>query len=311
VLGSVQMADGKYEEAAASFRRSVAAAPDSPQFSHNLARAELAQQRAGEAKEVLAETLGRHPDYIPVISALAAIEMREGNAKQALARARTLQLDPRTAAAGHSLEGDLYMMQRQFETAARAYDNTSAQTRTAMLAIKSYRARKQAKMPDAVKPLQEWLSKHPDDARVRLALAEGYQARGQVKEAAVEYERVLKSYPDNPATLNNLAWVYYEANDPRAIQLAERAHTLMPENGAITDTFGWLLVQEGQAQRGLELLRKAAAQAPDVPDIRYHLAVALAKTGAKEEARSTLAALLDSGQSFKDMADAKQLLQQL
>src|SRR5262249_45420226 len=112
-------------------------------------------------------------------------------------------------------------------------------------------------------------------------------------------------------TLNNLAWVYYKTKDRRALETAERASKLEPENGAIADTFGWLLVQEGQVQRGLELLRKAEKQAPSIPDIRYHLAVALAKTGAREEARSTLAALLSSGQKFEEIVEAKQLLQEL
>jgi Tfp pilus assembly protein PilF len=166
-------------------------------------------------------------------------------------------------------------------------------------------------MADAAKPLNEWLSKHPDDARVRLALAQAYQERGEFKQAAAEYERVLKSHPNHAPTLNNLAWMYYEMRDSRTIETAERAHTLQPDDGAIADTFGWLLVEEGQAQRGVELLRRAAKQAPNVPDIRYHLAVALAKTGANEEARIVLAELVNSGQSFKDMAKAKQLLHQL
>ena len=311
VLGNVQMADRKYEEAAASFRRSLEAAPNAPNFAYGLARAELSLQHVYEAKKVLAKTLERQPGYLPAISTLAAIEMGEGNAKQALARARALQQQDDTSMAGHLLEGDLYMMQRQFDGAARAYDATSKQAQSAPLAIKSYLARKQARMPDAVKPLEEWLSTHPDDARVRLMLAQGYQERGRLKQSAAEYERVLKSNPDNAATLNNLAWVYHETNDPRALGTAERAYKMQPESGAIADTFGWLLVQEGQTERGLKLLREAAKQAPHIPDIRYHLAVALAKTGAKEEARNTLAGLLNSGQSFKDVAEAKQLLQQL
>jgi len=180
-----------------------------------------------------------------------------------------------------------------------------------MLAIRSYQARKQAQMPEATKPLEEWLSKHPDDARVRLALAQAYQEGGQLRQAAGQYEQILKSYPDNAAALNNLAWVYHETKDPRALQMAERAYKLQPDNGAIADTLGWVLVQEGQVQRGLELLRKAAKQAPNIPDIQYHLAVALVEGGAKEEARRTLAELVNSGQSFQDLGKAKLLLGQL
>ena len=313
VLGVVQMVDRKYEEAVASFRKAVAAAPNSPNFSYNLARAQVARQDFGEAKKLLAKTLELQPHHLRAVSTLAAIEMREGNATQALARARDLQQDKdkETAAAGHALEGDLLMTSGKFDNAARAYDAASRQDRSAQLAIKSYRARRRAEVPDAAKPLEEWLSGNPGDARARLALAQGYQERGQFKQAAAEYELVLKARPTDAVALNNLAWIYHDAKDPRAIQMAEKAHELQPENGAITDTLGWLLVQEGQAQRALELLRKAVKQAPQIPDIRYHLAAALAKTGANEEARRTLTDLVNSGQTFQDLADAKQLLKQL
>ena len=115
------------------------------------------------------------------------------------------------------------------------------------------------------------------------------------------------------------AWAKYDnyALDVRVPEAVERItglkrkRALRPDNGAITDTLGWLLVQQGQLQRGLELLRKAAVQAPNTPAIRYHLAVALAKVGATQEARDTLAELVNSGQAFRDLPKAKQLLQQL
>ncbi len=310
-LGVVQMADREFRKAAVSFAKAVAAAPKSPNFHYNLAHAQLAMQDMGDAKKSLARTLELQPDHVPAISTLAGIEMSEGNAGQALARARSLQLAEGTAAAGYVLEGDLHMMQREFVRAARTYDATLKQAPSGLLAIRSYQSRRQAKMGDAAKPLEQWLSGHPDDMRVRLALAQAYEELGQLKQAAAEYERVLKSHPGNPGTLNNLAWVYSEIGDPRAIETAQRAHELRPDNGAIADTLGWLLVQQGQTQRGLELLRKAAKQAPGIPDVRYHLAVALAKTGAKEEARNTLAELVNSGQAFKDLEKAKQLLEQL
>jgi putative PEP-CTERM system TPR-repeat lipoprotein len=310
-LGIVQIADGNQEEAVASFRKAAAAAPRSADFACNLARAELLRQHRDEAKKLLEKALELQPDHLAATSTLATLEMQQGDAQQALARARALQQHKETAAAGHMLEGDLLMMQRKFDSAARAYAATSTQAQTGLVAIKSYRALRQTQAADAAKPLEEWLSKHPDDARVRLALAQAYQGRGQLKQAAAEYEMVLKKHPDHAATLNNLAWTYHEMRDPRAMETAERAHKLVPDNGAITDTLGWLLVEQGQAQRGVELLRLAAKQAPEVPDIRYHLAVALTKTGANEEARSTLAELVRSGQSFSDLAKAKQLLQQL
>jgi len=312
-LGVVQMADRRYEDAIASFRRAVAAVPTSPNFTYNLARAQMMREDFTDAKRLLARTLELQPDNVQAVSTLAVIEMREGNAKQALLRAHALQQDQDrdTAAAGYLLAGDLSMMQGKFDRAAQAYDAASRQHQNGVLAIRSYRARKLAGMADPARPLEDWLRRKPDDVSVRLALAQRYQEDGRVQEAAAAYEAVLDVYPDEAVALNNLAWIFYEAKDPRAVHLAERAHKLQPDAGAITDTLGWLLVHAGQRQRGIELLRNAARQAPDVPDIRYHLAVALAKTGAVEEAHRILVELLDSGQPFKEIAQAEQLLREL
>jgi Flp pilus assembly protein TadD len=242
---------------------------------------------------------------------LAALEAKDGQSDKALARVRQLQESKETAAVGLLLEGDLRMLERKFDDAALAYEAALKRAPNGALAAKSYEARRRAGVPNAARPLEQWLSDNPNDAAARAILASEYQQQGQLKQAAAEYEQVLRTRPDDAVSLNNLAWVYHELQDPRAIPTAERAHELRPETGAIADTLGWLLVQGGQVERGLKLLREAARQAPNVPEIRYHLAVALVKSGEREAARRTLTELVNSGQDFKEIAMAKQLLNEL
>ena len=87
--------------------------------------------------------------------------------------------------------------------------------------------------------------------------------------------------PDNVLVLNNLAWAYQQVKDPRALETAERAYKLKPDNAAVADTLGWMLVEQGNTTRGLELLQKAVAAAPKALEIRYHLAQAWVKSGDK------------------------------
>ncbi len=310
-LGVIQMIDRKYREAVESFRNAIKAAPNSADLHYNQARAQLALRNFGEAKQILAKMLALQPNHVRAISALAALEAQEGATDQALTRARKLQQSDSKSPIGYALEGDLYMMQRSFASAARAYEAALTRAESRVLVIKLHEARQRANRPDSTKPLESWLAKHPDDATVRLVLAQAYQRQGEPKTAIYQYELLLKNQPNNAVALNNLAWLYHENKDPRAVEIAKRAHELRPQDGAITDTFGWLLLESGEIQRGTELLRRAAEQAPNVPEIRYHLAVALVKAGAREEARKTLKELINSGKSFKDLAKAKELLQQL
>jgi Flp pilus assembly protein TadD len=111
--------------------------------------------------------------------------------------------------------------------------------------------------------------------------------------------------------LNNLAWLYQEEGNKKGVTYAERAHELAPDRPEITDTLGWLLVQNGDTNRGLVLLQEAAVKAPHIPEIRYHMAVALAKVGRREEARKVLDRLLKTDKDFQGVDEARKLRKQL
>ena len=71
-----------------------------------------------------------------------------------------------------------------------------------------------------------------------------------------------KSNPNNLLVLNNLAWSLFESKDSRALGFAEQALKLKPDNPDVMDTLGWILVQQGQAERGIKLLQQALSKAP-------------------------------------------------
>ena len=122
-------------------------------------------------------------------------------------------------------------------------------------------------------------------------------AARRYESAATRYRVALQRMPDNPLLLNNLAWVTNELGRPEALEYAERAYDLAPDDPAIMDTLGAILSQAGQVERGLELLGRAAAGAPDAYDIRLNFAKALLKTDRKTAARRELEQLarLDEG----------------
>ena len=92
---------------------------------------------------------------------------------------------------------------------------------------------------------------------------------------------------------------------------AEQALKLQPDNPAVMDTLGWILVQLGQTERGIKLLQQALTKAPDAAGIQYHLASSIAKTGDRGRAQSELDRLLASGVAFPREREACTLLKQL
>ncbi len=70
-------------------------------------------------------------------------------------------------------------------------------------------------------------------------------------------------------------------------------------------------LEQGQAKRGLELLNQALAKAPGSDGIRYHHAIALARTGDKAGARKALEKLLKDAPTFPEATAARTQLQNL
>jgi predicted Zn-dependent protease len=109
--------------------------------------------------------------------------------------------------------------------------------------------------------------------------------------------------------LNNLAWLYYQANDARAESTAAKAFQMSPANPAIADTYGWILVERGKVADGLKILEKVQANAG--ADVKYHYAAALARSGNVSAAKPLLKTLAESSDASAAQADARRLLQEL
>ena len=125
------------------------------------------------------------------------------------------------------------------------------------------------------------------------------------------YQEVVSGQPDNAVVLNNLAWGYYLVDDPRAIETAQKAHELMPDNGSIVDTLGWIMIQKGSVEEGEKMLRKAVEMESGRAEIRYHHAVALARLGRVDEARGMLQEIIESGDVFASREDAEKMMAEL
>jgi Tfp pilus assembly protein PilF len=111
--------------------------------------------------------------------------------------------------------------------------------------------------------------------------------------------------------LNNLAWLYQEQGDPRALETARKAYDLDPNKPEVADTYGWILLKRGKGQQGLPILQQAYVSYPTQPEIGYHVAVGLSQLGRKDEAVKVLTRLLRENENFDQAKDAKALLEKL
>ena len=155
------------------------------------------------------------------------------------------------------------------------------------------------------------LRQTPNDVAVQLLVGDLHARSGRFADAAGAYKAALKVQPQNAQALNNLANAQLKLKDPAALQTAQAAHKIEPQNPLVIDTLGWVLFQQGQTELALPLLRDARLRAPGNPEIRFHLAKVLAATGRKNEARDELREALRLGNRFDGAADAQALLSSL
>ena len=164
---------------------------------------------------------------------------------------------------------------------------------------------------EADKFAESWIKDHAKDMQFRVYLAESANNRKDYAAASKYYRALVDAQPDNAAMLNNLAWSLDQIKDPKAIEYAEKAYKLAPEQPAVMDTLGVMLVERGDAARGLELLKKASSKAPQNGLIRLNLAKALVKAGNKDEAKKELEELAKLGEKFPAQAEVEKLRQGL
>ena len=312
LLAQAQFANDDRKGALENYMKLALARPDSALVQFRLASLHLAMNNPSAASESLQKALAIKPDYVNAQLAMVALESSRKNYEKALILARQIQKQHQKLPVGYVAEGDLLLRQGNPALAAKAYEHAFTLQKNPTYLVKLHNALTRAgKSTEATPRLIQWLKEHPDDMATRMYLAEVYLATNQNKSAADQYHLVLRQNPDHVVALNNLAAAYQKQQDPHALEYAEKAYKLAPENPAILDTLGWIWVERDHAAKGLPYLEKAATLAPGVGDIRYHLAAGLARSGDKARARKELEQLLSTGKPFSSIEDARTLLKQL
>lgn len=311
-LGQAQLVAGETQQAVATFNKLAAAMPQSPVPLMLAARAHVAGKDYDGATQALRKALALQPDRPEVHRDAIAVFLAAGKPDEALADARTLQKARPKEAVGYMFEGEVLATQKKHAEAARAYSEAVKRQPLGVLVARQHSLLEAAGKPGEGEAVAaRWLRENLKDTVVRRYLADRDLGRKDYKAAAKGYREILTIQPENPAVLNNFAWTLSQLKDPSAVEYAEKAYKLAPDNPAIADTLGGILVEGGDTKRGLELLGQAAAAAPNALEIRVHYAKALAKAGDKAAAKKELENALQSASQSPLRAEAEELLKQL
>ncbi len=311
-LGLAQTATGETSSALVTLRRLVELSPKNPESHFLLAQALYTDKKIEDANKAWDTALELNPGYLPASVSRAQSALQDKDYVKTIEISKSIQKQNAETPIGYQLEGDAETRLNHLSKAKTLYEKGYKIEQTAMLAQRLFQTHKALNdETSAFAILEGWLEKTQDDVSSWTLLALGYQQSGQQNKAIKAYETAYALDPKNHVIANNLAWLYQEKVDTKAIDLAEKVLPLAENNPQVADTVGWIFVQNGKQSRGLVLLQQAALQAPHLLEIRVHLAEALIKTGRKNEARKELKRLMKEKKAFPERQHVEGLLRSL
>jgi putative PEP-CTERM system TPR-repeat lipoprotein len=308
MLGLAQLGAGDSAGALDSFSRAVRLAPRAYGYSLNKARAHVQRRESGPALDAIDAVLKESPGFVPALALGASTALQFGQVERAAGYIERLRLAAPQSPIVPRLEGDLAMAQKRYKDAVADYARAADASADTALVVAQFNAARLAGQSNPQKVLESWLLQQPQDVPVRIALAEYLGTTGATDRAIAEYESALKASPGSAVLLNNLAVQYQQKGDSRALATAEQAYSAAPNIPAIQDTYGWLLVETGNLDKGLPLLRSSAKALANVPEAQYHLGAALAKKGETAEARRLLEQVIAGPAPDELKAEARRVL---
>ncbi len=177
-------------------------------------------------------------------------------------------------------------------------------------------------MDKAIAVSKSWADQNPDNLDVKLFLGDLYMRRADNENAITQYEAIIASEKKAAKRVelhahNNLAMIYMAKNEgQKAMDHAQRAFDMAPNNPAVVDTFAQILMNQGQAEKAADHFDQALALLPSNDRKNRSLftlgkARALIEAGQKERARDILNRLLKDDPDFPKIDEAKQLLSEI
>lgn len=278
LAGDLMLLQNRFEESRSWFERAAELQPEAPQPMLGLVRAYVAAGDPEGGLGYLEQRLQERPDEAVTYDLMAGLLIRlerPEEAEDALREAIRLQPD--------------------WLVPYRRLGQMLRETGEPERAIEVYQAA---------------LAQQPDHRAVLNELAYTHYVAGNHVAAADAYERLLQLAPDFEIAANNFAGVValYLYDDPdrlrRALDVAAARFRTSNDPNRL-DVLGWLHYRDGDYPLAATFLERAVAADPKQPEFRYHLGMALYRSGRKERALEELGRALTDDADYPGLDEAK------
>ncbi len=123
------------------------------------------------------------------------------------------------------------------------------------------------------KVYEQALRLYPEDVGLLYNYGIFLEKIGESDDAMAKMQEVVALDPDNGAALNYVgySWADNNLNLDMALEYIKKAVDLMPDDGYIRDSLGWVYFKMGDVEQAIIELEKASEMVQDDPVIKEHL----------------------------------------
>ena len=236
------------------------------------------------------------PANADVLQALLNLDTREGRLDETVLRIQTaLEASPDNGKLWQ-LNGIVALTRGHADEAEQSFkksielkpDDLSGYERLATFYGRTGRSQQ------AIEIYEQAVAVSPKRAQLHYMLGVLYEYTGQSEKAVASYEEAIRRGPELGQAKNNLAYIYADTgkNLDRALDLAQEAKALLPDNPNTADTMGWVLYKRGIPSAAISFLKEAESGISDGDAnrgiVRHHLALAYEANEEPQKALDTV-----------------------
>jgi tetratricopeptide (TPR) repeat protein len=270
--------EGRLEEAAARYAKTITLDPDHAEAYSNLG---VIRHGAGLVQEAIAlygRAVALKPAHAPAWGNLAVALAATGNNQQAIAALRQAVAAKPEDAEGHLKLGDFLRRNGDIDGAVAAYRNASALVPDDPKAHfhLGFGLQQKGALDLSIEAYRQAIALAPELAQAHANLGVALLDAERITDGLAACRRAVELAPDNPQYQANLGLAFKKAGEIAAgIERFERAIAIDPRYAEGHVNLALALLEQGKLDGAIEHGRRAVSLKPDYAEAHFNLGLAL------------------------------------
>jgi len=265
--------------------------PESHSVDITISRIFLVQEKYDEAIELLLGALQEFPELDAGHYLLGLAYFRKGEMEKAGKQLETIDPDANVYEDSIQLQARILKDSDNLDGAIQLLEEIIGDTSTrkpSFIILLATIYKEKEEIDRGLEVYERGMELFPDNLNLLYSYGIYLEKAGKQEQAMATMQQVLDLEPDNAAALNYVGytWADKDVHLDKAFEYIRRAVDLMPEDGYIRDSLGWVYFKMGDVDQAIIELERALELVESDPVIHEHLGDAYLQKGEDKKALS-------------------------